>query len=520
MKRSTLILLIVLIGSACKVSDIDVSNENKEPLVGEVLITGVPQNTATEEVTPIATYIPTYTPVSTPVCDDQTVLENDDHGIPEKTNRIDGPGWDFAQFDELDFYVYQANLHNRLVTVAIEKDYWGIDEKERTIFSEYIFHTWNLFWDEFGGFPFARYSLVIGDDLPYDADKYHYGEFGTGWETSLTDDWENYMWGHGIYHAWVGNGFRQYDDARWLMEGFTEYYGVRQSPPDYIQQMQIHYSLYMDIVNSGKEIPLSDIKEIHPGDMYTLEHYWKGALVAYMLDLELKATGNHIGEVARELYQRFGVYSQGYPTNDEILNIINEISGSDYSQFFDDYIYGLKPLPIDPSTFVWVCHDSNVYTKPIPKNTPTPSFTYIIDGDRSDWNEKISVLDDIGDSIRDDVDIIGYSFDDDNYFLDILIETRLPITKNKVTFDIRINLIDENGKNAHFSLNVNSDGTVSGGNYPEEWNNLPGVLVAWDSVVEIQLPKHYLDNYPVRNIEYISLFTDYNGNWTYVDIVD
>ena len=63
-------------------------------------------------------------------------------------------------------------------------------------------------------------------------------------------------------------------------------------------------------------------------------------MVAYLLDKKLSETGNHIGEVLRVLYQRFGTEAThinemdgisdseyGYITNDQILSAFNEVSG-------------------------------------------------------------------------------------------------------------------------------------------------------------------------------------------------
>jgi hypothetical protein len=307
--------------------------------------TKTPTNTSTQTPTP------TRRPTSLPRCNDQDLGDLDDPGVPPTTTRKDGPGVGFLQYDLTNFYVSQRSMHDRVVTVAIQRDF-SSDE-------------FAIMWKEFGGFPFSSYTIVIGNDLQYDADVLQFGEYGVGFESSNVI-MKNEYWAHGIYHAWIGNGFRQYNDARWLMEGFTTYYGFRQSGGQYKENMRNTYSLYKEIVDSGKEVPLSSISHITPSNMDTMEHYWKGAMVAYMLDLELKNTGHHIGEVARELYLDYGVYSQGYPTDQVILDVFNEISGTDFSIFFEKYIFGIEPLPLDSKNFIWVCHDNNVYIPPIP----------------------------------------------------------------------------------------------------------------------------------------------------------
>ena len=46
----------------------------------------------------------------------------------------------------------------------------------------------------------------------------------------------------------------------------------------------------------------------------------------------------------------------GYPTNDEILRTFNEVSATDFTDFFNRYIYGSERLPV-PENFDRVCHD-------------------------------------------------------------------------------------------------------------------------------------------------------------------
>ena len=61
-------------------------------------------------------------------------------------------------------------------------------------------------------------------------------------------------------------------------------------------------------------------------------------------------------EVMRILYQRYGIESQGQVTTDQIQAVAEEVSGTDFSDFFDDFIYGTAPLPLDGISFDWVCH--------------------------------------------------------------------------------------------------------------------------------------------------------------------
>ena len=181
----------------------------------------------------------------------------------------------------------------------------------------------------------------------------------------------------------------------------------------------------------------------------------------------------------------------------------------------------LVPLVIS-TMFLTGCtgNDSVTTPEPTPEPTPISSLSFSIDGYKADWQGLAFINDSTGDSISNDTDIIGYSYSQDENYLDIMLETQDPIIKNKATLDIGLTLQDAHGLKQRFELNVNSDGSVWGGDYPKIWNPLPSILVAWKDVVEIQIPKKVFKDYKFLDIDFISLFTDVNGIWKNVDIIE
>jgi hypothetical protein len=509
-------MLIVI--TSCVPAYIPSTREVQQP----TFISSTQKSTQMPTSLPTSTAIPTKTSTPLPVCKDQDFIDFNQPGKPEQTSRKNGKGRGFLKYDEESFDIYQKIIHNRTLTVAIQKGFKGSKETDEVVFSNYIFNTWANFWDEFEGFPFSSYTIMVGENLPFDADVTHAGEFGIGFESSHALGPSEY-WSHGIYHAWVGNGFRQNNDARWLMEGFTEYNGIRLSGDgNYNGYLADIYRKYKAILDAGRDVPLASINgQSNPSHPNTDNlHYWKGGLVAYMMDLELKKSGHHIGEVARDLYLNYGINSEGHPTDKKILETINKVSGMDFTEFFRKYIFGTDPLPLDPSNFVWVCHDSNVFVLPIPEPSPIPSLPYTIDGYKSDWKGLVFRKDARGDAISENIDIIGYSVIEDDNFIDIFLETMAPITQNVAALDIGIIGKTKIGVNNGFSINVNSDGSTFGGNYPETWAPLLGITVFWKDVVEIQIPKKVFTEFEFDSIKYISLFTEVNGKWVSVDYIN
>ena len=87
----------------------------------------------------------------------------------------------------------------------------------------------------------------------------------------------------------------------------------------------------------------------------TISYYNKGALLGMLLDLEMLSRtegAKSLLDVLSSLYQRFyetppATYygpGRGY-TEQDILEALNEVAGSDFTPFFDSYVRGTAPLP-------------------------------------------------------------------------------------------------------------------------------------------------------------------------------
>jgi hypothetical protein len=301
-------------------------------------------------------------------CGDHDPGDLSDPGNPPSSTRncFTPGGWgiDFLQYvnDNVDrFFIYQRTIHNRPITVAIQKDY-PLLEEERQELSEYVFRTWAVFWKEFGGFPFPSWTLVIGEGVPFNDG----GGFPCG-TASASKQFDPNWAIHEIFHAWNGNAHRQDGDRMWFVEGATVYFenreGISRTDGDKAI-LSYAYQLWLDYYNTGKDVPLDSLQMGQPG----YDHYlagFKGQYVAYMLDIDLRKTGHHLGEVVKLVYQRFGILSQGQPTTAQILSIVNEVSGGDFQEFFNKYIYGTEKLP-SYAPYDWVCHKIPSYYEVTP----------------------------------------------------------------------------------------------------------------------------------------------------------
>jgi Domain of unknown function (DUF4214) len=289
-------------------------------------------------------------------CNDQNVGNLADPGYPATSTLVDmyNDDPDFLKYDHVNFDVFQRQMHNRLVTVAVHKNH-ELAYADRVVFSEFVFNTWAIFWKEYGGFPFPSYTFLIGHNLPYG----EISAYGQGNATPHTrTDWT----AHEMYHAWNGCAFRQENQRTWLMEGVTMYMGSMRQQKEYTFEsiMRSCYYEYDQFYTSGQDRPIGDMGYNQDGYLLNGDHHFvaiKGLLITYLLDKELSLTGRHIGEVMRLIYQRYGAEYKGSISNQQILSIFNEVSGVDFTDFFNRYIYGAEKLPLDGKTFEWICHN-------------------------------------------------------------------------------------------------------------------------------------------------------------------
>lgn len=94
--------------------------------------------------------------------------------------------------------------------------------------------------------------------------------------------------------------------------------------------------LYLDRYNSwiknGRDLVLAD--NILGQPVYdSLVVPVKGAIALYKLGQEIALHGVHLGHVMRGIYQRYGTALHTHLANDQIFEVIDEVTGSDLTIF-------------------------------------------------------------------------------------------------------------------------------------------------------------------------------------------
>jgi predicted metalloprotease with PDZ domain len=177
---------------------------------------------------------------------------------------------------------------------------------------------------------------------------------------------------HEFFHVWNVKRIRPaemwpYDYSRenytpllWVSEGFTNYYtnvsllraGLR-TREQFLQSVQGAISgvennparAYISPADSSVSTWLGYDTPVAFG----ISYYTQGQNLGALLDLSLIAdTGGKLGldEVMRTLYKDFYLKGKGFSTED-LITVIHRLSKRDYTDFFSNYIQGVKVPPYD-----------------------------------------------------------------------------------------------------------------------------------------------------------------------------
>jgi predicted metalloprotease with PDZ domain len=181
---------------------------------------------------------------------------------------------------------------------------------------------------------------------------------------------------HEFFHLWnvkrlrprelgpFDYGRENYTRALWIVEGVTSYYDelfLRRAgiwdADGYLKKTAEHVGnleetpgrLHQSLEESSFDAWIKYYQKNEHSVNATVSYYEKGQVVAWLLDLELRArTGGErsLDHVVRRLYEEHPETGPGYdPARFEA--IASEAAGSDLSWFFEGYVRGVKELDYD-----------------------------------------------------------------------------------------------------------------------------------------------------------------------------
>ncbi|HET8753882.1 MAG TPA: peptidase M61 [Salinimicrobium sp.] len=181
-------------------------------------------------------------------------------------------------------------------------------------------------------------------------------------EKSLTD-----IISHEFFHILTPLGvhseevhFFDYNDPEmskhlWMYEGVTEYFANLFQVNQGLIENEEFYSRMLAKINTSKRfddtVPFTLMSENILEEEYANSYYnvyQKGALIGMALDIRLRELSNgEMGllDLMKKLTSRYG--KEKPFKDDELINVIVELSYPEIQQFFDSYVTGPTPIPYD-----------------------------------------------------------------------------------------------------------------------------------------------------------------------------
>ncbi|MBL6985145.1 MAG: M61 family metallopeptidase [Candidatus Thioglobus sp.] len=181
---------------------------------------------------------------------------------------------------------------------------------------------------------------------------------------------------HEYFHAWWVKtikpaSFHQLDLSRenytqqlWIFEGFTFYYDELSllrtkllTPEQYLDLFaqtitRVQKSkgrLTQSLADSSYDAWTKFYQQDENAPNAIVSYYTKGALLAFVLDVEIRKCTQ--GEKSLDDVLRFAWenYQDSGLEDNTILAIVNQLTDNDFTPFFDHYLYGVKELPLQAS---------------------------------------------------------------------------------------------------------------------------------------------------------------------------
>lgn len=179
---------------------------------------------------------------------------------------------------------------------------------------------------------------------------------------------------HEYFHLWNVKRIRakelgpfnydkeNYTDLLWVAEGFTSYYDdlilYRTdfiSEEEYLAVLAKAFSKYENkegktMMTLAESSRLAWVKGYFPNensDNVSISYYNKGLIIGWMLDMKImEVTGGKrsLDDIMRSMYLFSQTHKGGFEYV-QFLEICNDVAGVDLRTFFNNFVFGLKPIP-------------------------------------------------------------------------------------------------------------------------------------------------------------------------------
>ena len=316
-------------------------------------------------------------------CDDLSLLGNpsikiDWHeGLDDSFQGPDDPETVF-EIDENEYLILSKIIHGTEVVVAVHNSFVGEKEVRGFLiptpeeFADRVFKTFRHHFHVFGGYPYDRYTVKV---KPFsESSGFSLSKVGVALSKNTDEpnpdfpphDYVEAFDGfvqHEMFHSWLGKLIQfELDGSEnlfqletWIIEGGATYYGDRTASlvikkSFFKKLMREKLRNYNSIIGSPLDLSVQELTDLigqgPPGNDPTQGIlYTRSAFINYLLDKELKKLGFDLDILMKRLYEDFGLTGKKWLQKD-VVQILLEETGRDFSDFFDKFLHTNRTLPI------------------------------------------------------------------------------------------------------------------------------------------------------------------------------
>lgn len=231
------------------------------------------------------------------------------------------------------------------------------------------------FW---GSVPYKRYVFIIHCTPASGGGTEHINSTIVGAKPQQFSSQSGYeaflrLISHEFFHTWnvkqmKPKGLTPYDFTKenytselWIAEGGTSYYdGLMITRTGQMSVEEFHKEITKG-VEDEKSRPGNRIQSVADSSFDAWVKFWrrtpnaynsesdyyaKGSYVNLLLDLEIRNSSRNrysLDNVYRTMFEKYPLDKKGY-TNDDFRKMCEKYAGKDLRKFFDEYVYGVKPL--------------------------------------------------------------------------------------------------------------------------------------------------------------------------------
>lgn len=291
------------------------------------------------------------------------------------------------EIDGETYWIKSKTIHGTEVLVAIHKsltkvrDINGFSIPTPGEFANHVFKYFDHHFHVFGGFPYNRYTVKVKSSPGFSLSRVGIAIGSTSSDISPPPNFPPHTYAkafegfvpHEMFHAWLGKLIqsepntdgRLFQLETWIHEGTTSYYGDRavgitNGKSRYKKLMSDKLKQYHKVIGTMLDLSIEDITtKIGEGPPANNEEqavlYARATLINYMLDIELAKLGLNLDLLLRALYNEFGLTGKKWKQED-IPRILKDITGNDFNNFFNEYLYTNTKLPLK-NKFKFILHE-------------------------------------------------------------------------------------------------------------------------------------------------------------------